>query len=99
MAGKVEYSAEARRDLLAIRRWSVKNFGAKQTNAYLAHLHETLQLVSEFRGLALDASEIAPGLARVILRSHVAFVSKDAETSLKVVRILHASLDHQRHLS
>jgi toxin ParE1/3/4 len=99
VAGKVEYSAEARRDLLAIRRWSIKNFGARQTNAYLAHLHETLRLVSEFRGMALDASDIAPGMARVILRSHVAFVAMDTEKPLKVVRILHASMDHQRHLS
>ncbi len=97
MTLRVRYSALARKDLAQIRLWTVKNFGPAQANHYLAQIHDTLRVIAENPGVALDASDIRSHLNKTTARSHVAFFYVTGAT-VDVVRILHGGMDFNRWL-
>lgn len=88
----VRYSKQARQDLQSIKQWSVKAFGAAQAIAYLADIRQKMELLREFAGMARRADHIRQGLYSIPSGSHVIFL-RFADGEIRVIRILHASMD------
>jgi toxin ParE1/3/4 len=97
MALEIRLTPGARRDLAGIYDWSAGKFGLAQADRYALELNDAFQFLSENPGLARDASIIRAGLKRHASGSHVVYV-RISKTVLKVVRILHGSMDAGRWL-
>lgn len=66
-------SSKAAGDLEGIYEFSIDNFGLQQARTYLNGLHERLGSLAENPMLGRDASELAPGLRRLVYQSQVVF--------------------------
>src|SRR5690242_12420944 len=90
-------SAKAAADLSQIYEYTILNFGLKQAREYLTGLHERFEILAGNPMQGRSASELSPGLRRLEYESHVVFyVPRDK--GIRVVRVLHQSMDMKRHL-
>ena len=94
---RVKYSAAARKDIAAIKNWTLQKFGAAQAKDYVRQIERSMLLIAENPGLAKDASEIGPGICRTLAGSHIAYF-RIAQESINVVRVLHGRMDPLRWL-
>ena len=92
---RVKYSAAARKDIVAIKKWTFQNFGSAQAKNYVRQIERVMILIAENPGLAKDASEINPGLSRTLAGSHIVCF-RIADEGVNVVRVLHARMDPLR---
>ncbi len=97
MALEVRLTPGARRDLANIYDWTLRRFGLEQAERYAQEFDQTFGYIAENPGLARDASNIRPGLFKLISGSHVVYV-RISNTVLTVVRILHGGMDAGRWL-
>lgn len=93
----VRLSSRAESDLAEIADYTIEAFGIEQAGRYIAGLEACLNALDgkPFTGHGTD--ELAPGLRRFWHKSHVVFFVPDDE-GIFIVRILHKSMDFQRHL-
>jgi toxin ParE1/3/4 len=94
---KLLYSAQARKDLANIKQWTLGKFGPVQADAYLLQIHQNLTHLTDNPVMALDASDLRAELFRRVVGQHVTFLWL-TPNSVKVVRILHGSMDFDRWL-
>jgi toxin ParE1/3/4 len=85
-------------DLAEIRRYSRKEWGSEQADAYLRGLGEVFRRIAEDRARTRSADHIRPGYRQLRYRSHLIFVRLSADAA-DVVRVLHAKQDHAAHLA
>lgn len=84
-------------DLTRIYHYSVEEWGLSRAEQYIRDLE------SAFKGLAVgdlsskDAGFILPGLRSYRVVSHVVFF-KQTSDGIIVIRVLHKSMDFERHL-
>jgi toxin ParE1/3/4 len=90
-------SAKAAADLSRIHEYTILNFGLKQAREYLIGLHERFESLAGNLMQGRSASELSPDLRRLEYESHVVFyLPKDK--AIRIVRVLHQSMDMKRHL-
>ena len=87
----------AKADLKEIGRYTKREWGTAQRNKYLTTLDECFHMlaVHPFRGA--DCSDIREGYRKYGAGSHVIFYRQVA-AAVEVIRILHGSMDTERHL-
>lgn len=95
-------TAAARADLDEIRRHTVQRWGEEQWRRYGSAIQKrlsSLRLSSLRRrsGMGAPRPEIAQGYRSILVGRHLVFY-REAETSIVIMRILHASMDHVRHI-
>ncbi len=90
-------SPEARRDVREIWRYSYRQWGEPKADVYIRDINQFLFRLSDRpdRGKACD--HIRVGYYRVNFESHAIFY-RIQEEGVLIVRILHQSMDFQRHL-
>lgn len=90
-------SSKAAADLDGIYEYTILTFGLGQARAYLSGLRERFETLADNPMHGRSARELSPGLRRLEYESHVVFyVPKD--NGVRIVRILHGSMDMKRHL-
>lgn len=95
--GNYRLSTLCDQDLTNIFEFGIKQFGLNQAQTYLLDLHNIFDTLAEQSFIGQDASEIAPGLKRLIYKSHMVFYFS-TDYGAHILRVLHQSMDYQRHL-
>lgn len=90
-------SSRAESDLSEIADYTIESFGLDQARRYVEGLEVCFQALADRSSEGRSAAELAPGLMRFRQQSHVVFYMPDEEGVL-IVRVLHKSMDFQRHL-
>ncbi len=90
-------SAKAERDLEQIWVYSIENWGETQAELCLFQMRGAFELLRSNAGLARSAEDVRPGLRKFTVGSHILYV-RVGDNFLRIVRILHGSMDPRRHL-
>lgn len=91
-------TAAAQRDLLDIGRFTSEKWGKRQRDKYLKQLDNAFKLLSRQPDIGRDAEVIRPGYKKFSEGSHIIFYRAGTESKIVVIRILHNSMDIDRHL-
>jgi toxin ParE1/3/4 len=91
-------SVKAEQDLAEIYFFSYQKFGELKADAYLIGLEECLSNLANNPFLGRNIEHIRKGYFRYEYISHSVFY-KPTGKGILVVRILHGSMDMERHLS
>ncbi len=90
-------SCRAANDLAEIADYTIAEFGIAQARRYRALFDTCFESLSERPGLGASAGKIVPGLRRIRQQAHIVFYTC-SEDEILIVRVLHHSMDFQRHL-
>ncbi len=88
---------KAREDLKSIARYTQKTWGVAQRNTYLTQLDKRFALLAAAPTLGRSCDAIRPGYRKYHEGRHVIFYTLIPD-GIKVVRVLHDSMDVERHL-
>lgn len=88
---------EAEKDLKGIARYTRRTWGLEQTRRYLRALHERMQELAANPNLGVTRHDVAEGYRSARIGHHHVFYRPEDDT-IVVVRVLHESMDVQRHL-
>ena len=94
---QLRLTPKARADLDAIWDYTVKHWGIERAEAYLLSLGETMKLLANQPGIGRNIDDIRKGYFSFPAASHV-FVYRSQPDTVEIVRILHKSMDVERHL-
>ncbi len=93
-------SVSAKEDMLAIARYTQRQWGVAQRNDYLRMLDGAFHRLAEMPELGAQCDFIRPGYRKHPVGSHLIFYRLDAQHVLEVVRVLHQMMDVcKAHLS
>lgn len=91
-------SRAAARDIEIILERSIIDFGFKQTDLYSISLEKCLNLINKNPNMGAGAGDIHPDYRRFRHSSHVIFY-RIIDNDVFIIRILHKSMDIDRHIS
>ena len=90
-------SPKAADDLDGIYEYTILNFGLAQAREYLLGLHERFQNLADYPMHGRSAAQLASKLRRLEYRSHIVFYVPNND-GIRIVRVLHESMDVAGHL-
>ena len=93
----LNYSPKAERDLGEIWTYTAKRWSNQQADTYLTQILDALDNVAAGRLVGTPAPAVRPGYRRLLIGAHVAFY-EETDAKVTVIRILHQSMDRDRHL-
>lgn len=88
----------ARSDLIDIGRFTSDKWGKRQRDKYLKQLDDAFKLLARKPEIGKDAANIKPGYRKFSQGSHIIFYRAGTDSKIVVIRILHNSMDVDRHL-
>ncbi len=91
-------TAAARKDIIDIGRFTTEKWGKRQRDKYLKQLDDAFSLLARQPDMGRDAENIKPEYKKFSQGSHIIFYRAGTESRIVVVRILHNSMDVDRHL-
>lgn len=94
---ELRLSRRAASDLAEIADYTIAEFGIDQARRYRDQLQACFQSLLANPTLGRSAEEVAPGLRRIRQQAHVVFYRVERD-GLLIVRVLHHSMDFERHL-
>jgi toxin ParE1/3/4 len=87
----------AQQDLRSIWLYSAENWGREQANRYVGIIRQDIAKVAKRPETDNPASDLRQGYARRLTGSHIIFY-RITDGGVDVVRVLHQSMDFDRHL-
>ena len=84
-------------DIENIYVYSVKEFGYDRADDYIHKLEQCFKHLSSEPGIARKCDYIRQNLRAYNIGSHIIFF-KETGSMIVIIRILHKSMDHERHL-
>lgn len=90
-------SRQARQQIVDIGVFSAQRFGAYQAKAYHSGLERTFQLLADFPGIGVDASEILSGVRRFRFQSHLIYYSESPDGVL-IRALFHVAQDVRKNM-
>lgn len=96
-APQFELSEAADGDLTEIYLYSHRQFGERQADAYLASLDDCFMRLARTPMIGRSIEHIRAGYLRFEHASHTVFYVR-TERGVRIVRVLHESMDPERHL-
>ena len=90
-------SRRADNDLADIATYTTAEFGEEQARKYRDQFRACFASLLGNPILGRSAEELAPGLRRIRQQAHVVFY-RPSEDAVLIVRVLHHSMDFERHL-
>lgn len=84
-------------DLGDIADYTIETFGIEQARRYRDGLDACFQMLAATPLIGRDAGDLAEGLRSYPHQSHVVFY-RQTESGVLIVRVLHRSMDFERHL-
>lgn len=97
MNQNIKLKPKAYDDLNSIYQYSLKEFGQAKAKTYIKSLDDAFHKLINDSSLGTDYSVISPELLAYLVTSHIIFF-KRAENGITVIRVLHQSMDFNRHL-
>jgi toxin ParE1/3/4 len=94
---ELRLSRRAEIDLAEIADYTIGEFGLTQARQYRDNINACFKSLADNPHLGRSADELAPGLRRIRLQAHVIFYLHRQDQIL-IVRVLHHSMDFERHL-
>jgi toxin ParE1/3/4 len=94
---RLRLTPAARADLDGIWNYTAGHWDIDQAETYVRGLSQVMQLLAASPSLGRSAAAIRPGYLKFPAASHVIFY-KRVEGAIEVIRILHKSMDVERHL-
>ena len=94
---RLKLTPGAHADLEAIWEHSATRWDINQAEAYVLMLGRSLEALAETPGLGRKIDDIRLGYLKFPAGSHVIFYRR-SESGIEVIRILHKSMDVERHL-
>lgn len=89
----------ARKDIIEIGRFTSEKWGKRQRDKYLKQLDDAFTLLGRQPEIGNDVDDIKPGYKKFSQGSHMIFYRAGADSKIVVIRILHSSMDAERHLN
>lgn len=93
----VKITAPALGDIEEIAVYTVAEWGEKQAQTYLAQIDRAILALADNPSLGRERYGVPPAIKGRKAGAHVVFYRVDGDT-LYVVRVLHESMDHGRHM-
>ena len=94
---KILIKPRAKEDLKNIYLYSLKEFGKTKTTEYVGDLDKAFNKLANNCNLGNDYSVISPQTRAYKATSHLIFY-KISEDQISIIRVLHKSMDHKKHL-
>lgn len=94
---KLHLSRRAETDLTEIADYTITEFGIAQARIYRDQFEACFNSLVGNPQLGRSAGEVSPGLRRIRQQAHIVFY-KTVQDELHIVRVLHHSMDFERHL-
>ena len=94
---KLRIAPAAKADLDAIWTYTADHWNIEQAEAYLRSLAQTMKMLAETPGLGKNIDDVRAGYLKFPAGSHVIFFRR-SESGIDVIRILHKSMDAERHV-
>lgn len=94
----VRLSPEAEEDIRNIYRYGSATWSVAQAESYFFTIFDVLEAAADGRVTSRPSDDVRAGYLRVIIKSHIAYVTRSDDGSINVIRILHQSQDGKRHL-
>lgn len=91
-------TAAARQDIIKIGRFTTRKWGKRQRDKYLKQVDDAFKLLGRQPDIGTDANDIKPGYRKYNQGSHTIFYRAGTDSKIVVIRILHNSMDVERHL-
>lgn len=88
----------ARDDLVEIGRFTEERWGTAQRDRYLSAFSELFHRIATGRAIGRRRTDLRDGLLSHPQGSHVVFYHHGPDGGFEILRILHAAMDHDRHL-
>jgi toxin ParE1/3/4 len=93
MASMYDLSKAAANDIDAILEHTIINFGAVQSKRYFLSIKRCLELLGDNPNMGTDATDVRSGYRRFSHQSHVVFYLQTGKKAIRIVRVLHKSMD------
>lgn len=93
----IELRPKAEDDLIDIHSFTRREWGVSRANSYIREIHQAFLTLANHSTAGRDRSEIRPGLRSFSIGSHSVFY-KSLPRGVLVVRVLHQSMDFEKHL-
>lgn len=97
MKRDVLLSPRAQRDVEAIWDYTVETWGDAQAETYIRQIEAALKVLADTPEIARACDDIRAGYRKYPVGAHIVFFRATAK-QLAVIRILHQSMDIERHL-
>lgn len=94
---KIVLSPKAKSDLDRIWDYSARNWGMIQAEKYVRDIWEALETQAKQAPSQDTAAYVREGYSKIRIESHVLFF-KSNDLEVDVIRVLHQSMDFERHL-
>ena len=95
---RIDFTDAAKRDIAEIRAYTLKEWGEKQRDAYLAKLETKFTQLCAAPEMGVDRSWMKAGARSYPAGSHIIYYLDTGE-KFTIVRVLHKLMDAERHLS
>ena len=94
---RIELSDEADQDLRGIQLYGMEHFGMARAERYDQALDKAMGIIAEHPNIGIRCDSVSAGLRRYECMSHTIYY-RIAEQAIRVVRVLHSSMDPALHL-
>jgi len=95
---RLKITAPALTDIGDIATYTVSQWGEAQARTYLARIDQTIRAIADQPGSGTPRFGVPAAIKRHQAGSHVIFYRLEGHATLYILRILHESMDHRRHL-
>jgi len=89
---------KAHADLIAIGRYTAKEWGITRRNNYLKQLDNCFLQLSKNPGIGFACDYIVKGYRKFPQGSHLIFYKKNSKGIIEIIRVLHKSMDIESKL-
>ncbi len=93
---KVFLAKRAKKDLIEIRRYTVRSWSKEQARKYIAQIHRCVDQLASRRLKGKMREDVASNVKSYHVGRHVIFYV-ESKAGIKVARVLHDSMDFPRH--
>ncbi len=93
---KVFLAKRAKKDLIEIRRYTVRSWSKEQAKKYIAQIRSCADELASHQLKGKMREDVAPNVKSYHVGRHVIFYV-ESKAGIKVARVLHDSMDFPRH--
>ena len=97
-SNKLCVSDPAKKDLERIGEYTRRQSGAAQKRKYLGQIKDGFEAIRNTPGLGAPRNDIVKGIRARHARKHIIFY-RQTRNGIVIVRMLHESMDPERHLT
>ena len=94
---EIEFTAEAESDLQSLLDYSLATWGERQQRHYAGRISKAIRDLLTYPEIGAARHDIAPDL-RILRVGQHAIYYRVLDTTIRIVRILHAKMNPEQHL-